>query len=219
MWLNAPFIGALWMVSIVAGGAVSASNSRDAVAMGPRISEIANDDLGEVPLPLADLPFRPVSCGWCSPTSGGNCGTGVGHIAGQNSAGSNSRGAGWHPNTCASGTCEEKHNAACECVCQAMGHSEEECAQVCGPPAGGEEQTALSDAPAPAANLLLIENLPEVWLAVRSGRVNAEHVTAEYENVELNAQRHALQVIGCEGQIVAHLPLPRGSSERRTSSD
>jgi hypothetical protein len=47
-----------------------------------------------------------------------------------------------------------------------------------------------------------------VWSDVRAGFADPQSVANAYFNVEINADRSALQVLGCADHVLAHLPLP-----------
>lgn len=102
-----------------------------------------------------------------------------------------SKGAGWHPGTPAEGICPNKHPHDCAgCYCPLLCGGEptcvEDCISECPPPSGGFAA--------------LLES-------VRSGSASPFDVAAAYVNVEINEERQALQVMGCDNTIIAHIPL------------
>lgn len=89
---------------------------------------------------------------------------------------------GLHNTTCESGSCEWEHPPSAECW------------------NGGNEEVQQ-----------LAAHLPDVLEAVRSRDLGALYSLASSPNsgsrITYNVQRQAVQVVGCEGAIVAHIPL------------
>jgi hypothetical protein len=116
----------------------------------------------------------------------------MGHNAVQARQGQASTGVGWHfddagePGSCLPGTCDDEHPFDPSCV------------------DGG------SDAGSFAASVLGPDLLPVIWEGIKSGVVDPESVVSFSANVQLNPARGAIQVFGCDGLVVAHLPLPSG---------
>ena len=53
------------------------------------------------------------------------------------------------------------------------------------------------------------DDLAGLWDAIRYGSgTDPEVLASGYGNVEWNSERRALQVFGCEGVLVAHVPVP-----------
>ncbi len=53
------------------------------------------------------------------------------------------------------------------------------------------------------------DDLAGLWDAIRYGSgPDPEVLASGYGNVEWNSERRALQVFGCEGVLVAHVPVP-----------
>jgi hypothetical protein len=141
---------------------------------------------------ISALPIpEDAGCGICDfcelPTGMG------GHIF---SAGQGPHAAGSGTHGCEQGLCTQdgggNHPEVCSCVC--FGQPDyERCMEDC--------QGA---------------SIGRLWLAVRSGREDALSIAANLAFVEYNRARHALQVIGCGDQVVAHIPLVRGLTLRAT---
>jgi hypothetical protein len=161
---------------------------------------------------LADLPFASgpgpsaPTCGWCAPTYC-HAQQADGHIAGSENEGSQDVSSGTHPSLCVASDCNDMHPMTCTCLCSTA-PDPEACMQACGPPGGGGELARYDDDRGPVRGILATKDLPLVWAAVRSGDVEPEEVLKAYINVEFNASRSALQVIGCGDLVIAHLPLP-----------
>jgi hypothetical protein len=203
-------------------GSVEVSGPSTVAALsGDTPSETASNTL--VPWPkrhygvrvmIADLPFGGVEeqCGecefaWCD-------GGAPGHVSTGWPRGSESQGDGWHPMTCFAGSCEVKHPETGACCCkddctgtcrEACEHEpdpytcEQQCFQSCFPECMEDPEWCPEGEPGGFA---------EMWWAVRSGIADAGEIAASRRNVELNAERRALQLIGCNGLVVAHIPLP-----------
>lgn len=53
------------------------------------------------------------------------------------------------------------------------------------------------------------DDLGGLWDAIRDGSgTDPEVLASGYGNVEWNSERRALQVFGCDGVLVAHVPVP-----------
>jgi hypothetical protein len=146
-----------------------------------------------------DEPRDGTGCGICA--DGCNLGAGeYGHIAIENSDGSRVQYLGWHAE-CRPLDCDQAHPFRCVCYC-ANATFPDLCLSNCNPsPTGGAEQV-LSAAP----------EISALFARVRSRGMAARARALEYQNVEWNSERRALQVIGCRGQVIAHVPVPPGES-------
>lgn len=123
-------------------------------------------------------------CGECTES----CFTGgeFGHIATQGGGGFAGVGAGWHlPDQCEPGSCQDNHHPCMGCaLCE-------------------EENSPETLGYSEALDILpLAESDPGVALTV---------LRTYPQNVEYNVRRHALQVLSCEGQVIAHVSLPEPS--------
>lgn len=139
---------------------------------------------GEARAGLLDAPFREAGQRW-------ECGTcdvcviegtsEIGHVTGESSEGLRKLGPeGAHENDC-------QENSDCQAVHPVM----EECAD------GGEGLASLE------------MSFPELWNAVRlaSGE-ELRHLADRFPTrIKLNAERAAIQIHGCKGALVAHIPL------------
>jgi hypothetical protein len=55
-----------------------------------------------------------------------------------------------------------------------------------------------------------LQHVRDTWLAVREGNGDVHGLVATYDNLELNEDRHAVQILGCDLEtVVAHIPFPR----------
>jgi hypothetical protein len=106
-----------------------------------------------------------------------------GHNAVQAVGGMASRGEGWHwtgdeVGGCLPGDCSTHHPPSMDCV-------------------DGPDGTAL-----------YTQDLIRVWALVNTGAIPVDELLPKFPgNVELNLARMAIQIVGCDMRVVAHIPL------------
>jgi hypothetical protein len=165
-------------------------------------------DTGVHRVNLADLPFATlVECGQCNPTI---CLGSAGHFAAAIGGGNSSEGSGWHPQTCMIGYCSAKHPEwPCYCTSFCNGICTEACAEAANPTECYEEcygvcfDQCMEEEP----DTFSMTGLEDLWFGIRSGSVDPMEAAAAHRNVEFNVARSALQIIGCGGEVIAHIPL------------
>ena len=131
-------------------------------------------------LRLADLPWADNSepCGNCGPCFQPGSGD-AGHIAQATPHGPFGQRNGWH-DTCWPGRCVDNHWSV-HCIMRDLG----------------------------GLMAMSADDLAGLWDAIRDGSgTDPEVLASGYGNVEWNSERRALQVFGCDGVLVAHVPVP-----------
>lgn len=148
---------------------------------------------------LADLPFGVLEeCGGCNDLC--DAGGTAGHYAFESQDYYFAKRDGWHldkeeegveeEDWCLPGSCFEHHHP-CE-----------------------PDDAGCADCTDPDFAHMLGEGLPAMWAAVRSGALQAGDLAARFpQSIEINEERGALQIIGCGGMVVAHVPLDQVSNK------
>jgi hypothetical protein len=67
----------------------------------------------------------------------------------------------------------------------------------------------ISECPNQPPDALLPAQLEATWAAVRSGDAIPAELVSKHSNIEYNRERNAVQVFGCHGALIAHIPLPK----------